>query len=37
MGLKRPFGLEEQFKQMHFWLVLLTFEMRTFAKETPQP
>ena len=37
MGLKRPFGLVEQFKQMHFWLVLLTFEMRTFAEETPQP
>ena len=37
MILERPFDLNELFKPMSVWSASLIFEMRTFAKETPQP
>ena len=37
MVSEKPFDLKELFKPMSVWLVSLIYEMRTFAKETPQP
>ena len=37
MVLERPFDLNELFKPMTVWSASLIFQMRTFAKETPQP